>query len=73
MDKQEQQNTLSAEAEERLSKLIKLDEKLKDIDAGVLEVEKHIIDQMKKEAGPSNLKLLAEALAIVRTLERRST
>ena len=45
-----QEQRLSKEAEERLSQLIKLDEKLKKVDAGILEVEQHIIDKLKVEA-----------------------
>ena len=59
------------EAYMRLQRYQKIEETLGVVDNGVLEVEQHIIDQMKKEAGASNLKLLAEALAIVRPMERR--
>ena len=63
--------TLNDEANRKLQRYQKIDEMLGAVDTGVLEVEQHIIDQMKKEAGASNLKLLAEALAIVRPMERR--
>ena len=66
-----QEQRLSKEAEERLSQLIKLDEKLKKVDAGILEVEQHIIDRLRNESGASNISLLAEALETVRKMERR--
>lgn len=62
---------LSKEAEEKLSQLIRLDEKLKNVDKGILEVEQHIIDRLRSESGASNISLLAEALETVRKMERR--
>ena len=55
----------------KLQRYQKIDEALGAVDNGVLEVEQHIIDRMKAESGACNLKALAEALAIVRPLERR--
>ena len=66
-----EQQRLSKEAEERLSQLIMLDEKLKNVDKGILEVELHIIDRLRNESGASNISLLAEALETVRKMERR--
>ena len=63
---------LSDEGLEKLNKLVRLESQLVGVDAGVLEVEKHIIDRMKAEQGASNLKALAEALEITRKLERRN-
>ena len=59
------------ETARKLERYIKIDEMLGKVDSGILEVEQHSVDLMKKEAGASNLKLLAEALSITRTLERR--
>lgn len=64
---------LSDEGMEKLNKLVKLESQMNGVDAGMLEVEQHIIDRMKAEAGASNLKALAEALEITRKLERRNT
>ena len=63
---------LSDEGLEKLNKLVKLESQLVGVDAGVLEVEQHIIDRMKTEAGSSNMKAWAESLEIVRKLERRN-
>ena len=59
------------EAYMKLQRYQKIEETLGTVDNGVLEVEQHIIDRMKAESGACNLKALAEALEIVRTLERR--
>lgn len=57
---------------EKLEKYQKIERELGKVDETVMDVEKHIIERMKAEGGASNLKLLAEALEIVRKLERRS-
>lgn len=63
---------LSDEGMEKLNKLVKLESQMNGVDAGVLEVEQHIIERMKAEVGASNLKALAKALEITRKLERRN-
>lgn len=55
-----------------IAELRKLEKKLDGVSSGMLEVEGHIIDRMKIEAGASNMKLWAEALEIVRKMERRT-
>ena len=56
---------------EMVIELRKLEKKLDGVNTGILEVEQHIVDKMKTEAGASNMKLWAEALEIVRKMERR--
>ena len=63
---------LSDEGMEKLNKLVKLERQMNGVDAGVLEVEQHIIDRMKTEVGSNNMKAWAESLEIVRKLERRN-
>lgn len=57
---------------EMVIELRKLEKKLDGVSSGMLEVEGHIIDRMKTEVGASNMKLWAEALEIVRKMERRT-
>ena len=64
---------INKEGLEQLQRLTKLEKQLKGVDRGILEVEQHIIDKMKTEAGSSNMKAWAESLEIVRKLERRET
>ena len=57
---------------EMVIELRKLEKKLDGVNSGILEVEKYITERMKQEAGASNMKLWAEALEIVRKMERRT-
>ena len=59
------------EPEERYAELKALEARLQGVNAGFLDVEQHIIDRLKAEAGASNIKLLAEALEIVTGMRRR--
>lgn len=55
----------------RFAELHDLEVRMQGVDAGIVEVEQHIIDRMKEEVGACNTKALAEALEITRKLERR--
>lgn len=61
----------SQEAGKRFAELHDLEARMRGVDAGIVEVEQHIIDRLKAESGASNIKLLAEALKIVTEMRRR--